>query len=151
MIRKDRLCGAVILLLSLVIASQVFAQEDVIEKRRVLMEQENDANVKTLVKAVKDKNFTEVELKAKSIVANMDNLPKLFPKGSVSEKSRAKAEIWEKWDEFTKDTETVKKAAQALADAAKTKDEDGVNTKMKALGDGCTSCHRSFRGPRKSG
>jgi cytochrome c556 len=150
LITKERLRGAVILLLSLFIASQVFAQNDVIEKRRIFMEQENDAAVTALVKAAKEKQFTEVEIKAKGIKANMDNLLDLFPKGSLSEKSRAKAEIWEKWDEFTKQTETVKKAAQALADAAKAKDEEGVNTKMKALGDGCTSCHRSFRAPRKS-
>ena len=150
MITKERLRGAVILLLSLFIVSQGFAQDEVFQKRRILMEQENDAAVTALVKAVKEKNFTEVELKAKGIMANTDKLLDLFPKGSLSEKSRAKAEIWEKWDEFTKQNETVKKAAQALADAAKAKDEEGVNTKMKALGDSCTSCHRNFRAPRKS-
>ena len=150
MITKERLRGAVISLLSLVITSQVLAQDDIVQKRRILMEQENDAAVTALVKAVKEKNFTEVELKAKGIIANTDKLLDLFPKGSLSEKSRAKAEIWEKWDEFTKQTESTKKAAQALADAAKAKDDDGVNIKMKALGDACTSCHRSFRAPRKS-
>lgn len=150
LITKERLHGAVILLLSLFIVSQGFTQDEVFQKRRILMEQENDAAVTALVKAVKEKNFTEVELKAKGIMANMDKVLDLFPKGSLSEKSRAKAEIWEKWDEFTKQNEIVKKAAQALADAAKAKDEEGVNTKMKALGDSCTSCHRNFRGPRKS-
>jgi len=147
---KERLRGAAILLLSIFIASQGFAQDEVFQKRRIFMEQENDDAVKALVKAVKEKNFAEVQLEATGIMTNMENLLELFPKGSLSEKSRAKAEIWEKWDEFTKQTEAVKKAAQALANAAKAKDEDGVNTQMKALGNGCTSCHRSFRGPRKS-
>ena len=150
MIKKDLIHGAVFLLLSVFVVSQGYAQDEVFQKRRLLMEQENDADVKALVKAVKEKNFTEVEVKAKAIVANMDKVLDLFPKGSLSEKSRAKAEIWEKWDEFTKQNETVKKVAQSLADAARAKDEEGVNTKMKALGDGCTNCHRSFRGPRKS-
>jgi cytochrome c556 len=147
---KECLYGKVLLLLSLFFSIQVFAQDDIVQKRRILMEQENDAAVTALVKAVKEKNFTEVEVKAKGIIANTDKLLDLFPKGSLSEKSRAKAEIWEKWDEFTKQTESTKKAAQALADAARAKDEDGINIKMKALGDACTSCHRSFRGPRKS-
>ena len=151
MITKERLRGAVILFLSLFIASLGFAQDDVSQKRRIFMEQENEDAVKALVKAVKEKNFTEVEVKAKGIMTNMDHLLGLFPKGSLSEKSRAKAEIWDKWDEFTKQTETTRKAAQSLADAAKVKDDEGVNTKMKALGDACTNCHRSFRGPRKSG
>ena len=80
----------------------------------------------------------------------MDKILDLFPKGSISEKSRAKAEIWEKWDEFSKQPGKVKVAAQALADAAKTKNEAEVNTKLKALGDACASCHSSFRAPKKS-
>ena len=135
--------------LSVVIASQVFAQEE-IEKRRLLMETNNDAVVKALVKAVKEKEFAEIQVKVKAIMENMDKLTDLFPKGSISEKSRAKPEIWEKWDEFTKNPGIVKKAAQALADAAKAKDEEEVNAKLKALGDACNVCHKSFRAPRKS-
>lgn len=136
-------------LLSLAISSQVFAQEDQIQKRRLLMETNNDAVVKALVKAVKEKDFAEIQVKVKGITENMDQMLDLFPKGSLSEKSRAKAEIWEKWDEFSKLPGTVKKAAQALADAAKANDEAEVNVKLKALGDACNVCHKSFRAPRK--
>lgn len=150
LITKERVRGAVVLLLSLFISTNVFAQDDDIIKRRLLMESNNDTVVKALVKAVKEKDFAEIQLKVKVIMDNMDKIPDLFPKGSVSEKSRAKAEIWEKWDEFSKNPAVVKKAAQALADAAKSKDETEVNTKFKALGDACANCHNSFRGPRKS-
>jgi cytochrome c556 len=136
--------------LSLIISSQVFAQEAEIQKRRLLMESNNDAVVKALVKAAKEKDFAEIQVKVKVIMENMDKILDLFPPGSLSEKSRAKAEIWEKWDEFSKHPGTVKKAAQALADAAKTNNEAEVNTKLKALGDACASCHNSFRAPRKS-
>jgi cytochrome c556 len=146
---KYLLYGAAIILLSNFVSAQVFAQEDAILKRRLLMENNNDAVVKALVKAVKEKDFPEIQVKVKGIMENMDQLVALFPKGSVSEKSRAKAEIWEKWDEFTKFPGTVNKAAQALADAAKAKDETEVNVKLKALGDACNNCHRSFRAPRK--
>lgn len=137
-------------LLSLVISSQVFAQGDEIEKRRLIMESNNEAATKTISKAAKDGNFTEVQVQAKAIMENMDKILDLFPKGSTSEKSRAKAEIWDKWDEFSKEPGKVKKAAQALADAAKAKDEAEVNAKLKSLGDACASCHKSFRAPRKS-
>jgi cytochrome c556 len=136
--------------LSLVLSSQVFAQGDPIEKRRLLMESNNDTATKALAKAVKEGNFADIQAKAKEIEQNMDQVPELFPKGSTSEKSRAKAEIWEKWDEFTKNAGMVKKAAQALADAAKAKDEAEVKAQLKAVGDACASCHKSFRGPRKS-
>jgi len=135
---------------ALVFCSQVWAQGDEIEKRRLLMESNNEAATKSISKAAKEGNFTEVQVQAKAIMENMDNVPELFPKGSTSEKSRAKAEIWEKWDEFTKDAGQTKKAAQALADAAKAKNEAEVNVKLKALGEACASCHKSFRAPRKS-
>ena len=151
LITKELLNGAVILLLSLFISTQVFAQEEEIVKRRLLMESNNDAVVKALVKAVKEKEFAEIQVKVKGVMENMDKLLDLFPKGSISEKSRAKAEIWEKWDEFSKNPGIVKKAAQALADAAKAKNEAEVDVKLKALGDACNDCHRNFRGPRKSG
>jgi cytochrome c556 len=136
-------------LLSLVISSQVFAQEE-IQKRRLLMETNNDAVVKSLNNAVKEGNFDEVQVKVKGIMENMDKILDLFPPDSLSEKSRAKPEIWQKWDEFSKHPGKVKKAAQELADAAKAKDEVEVKTKLKALGEACTSCHNSFRAPRKS-
>src|ERR1044071_8310923 len=87
-------------LLSLVLCWEAFAQEDAIQKRRILMEKNNDAVVKALSNAVKENNFAEIQVKVKGIMENMDQVPELFPPGSLSEKSRAKAEIWQKWDEF---------------------------------------------------
>ena len=142
--------GAAMIVLFLFFTAELFAQADEIQKRRLLMENNNDTVVKALVKAVKERDFAEIQVKVKGIMENMDQLVTLFPKGSISEKSRAKAEIWEKWDEFTKHPGTVNKAAQALADAAKAKDEAEVNVKLKALGDACNACHRSFRASRKS-
>jgi len=136
-------------LLSLVISSQVFAQVEEIQKRRLLMETNNDAVVKTIKEAAAAKDYPTIGVKAKEIMENMDKLLDLFPKGSLSEKSRAKAEIWEKWDEFSTHPGMVKKAAQALADSAQAKDEAEVKARFKALGDACNNCHRSFRGPRK--
>ena len=147
---KELSYGAAIILISLFLTSELFAQGDDIQKRRLLMENNNDAVVKALVKAVKEKDFAEIQVKVKGIMENMDQLVTLFPKGSISEKSRAKADIWEKWDEFSKLPGTVNKAAQALADAAKAKDDTEVGVKLKALGDACNSCHRDFRAPRKS-
>lgn len=142
--------GMAVIVLSLFFTAELFAQADEIQKRRLLMENNNDTVVKALVKAVKEKDFAEVQIKVKGIMENMDELVTLFPKGSISEKSRAKPEIWEKWDEFSKLPGTVKKAAQALGDAAKTKNEADVEVKLKALGDACNACHRDFRAPRKS-
>ena len=150
MTTKELFYGTAIILLSLFISSELFAQADEIQKRRLLMESNNDAATKDISRLAKEGNFAEIQVKVKEINDNMDKILDLFPKGSISEKSRAKAEIWEKWDEFSKQPGKVKVAAQALADAAKTKNEAEVNTKLKALGDACASCHTSFRAPKKS-
>src|SRR6185295_10106246 len=143
---KYLLYGAVIIVLSNFVSAQVFAQEDAILRRRLLMENNNDAVVKALVKAVKEKDFPEIQVKVKGIMENMDQLVALFPKGSVSEKSRAKPEIWEKWDEFSKLPGTVKKAAQALADAAKAKDEAEVDVRFKGSILGRLTVNRNLLG-----
>lgn len=134
-------------LLSLFVSSQLFAQE-VIEKRQKLMKS-NSAATKAIKGAVKAKDYATIETKAKDIMGNMDQVLDLFPKGSTSEKSKAKPDIWDKWDEFSKNPGKVKKAAGELAEAAKAKDDAAVGAKVKALGAACGACHKAFRAEKK--
>jgi cytochrome c556 len=138
-------------LLSLFISSPLLAQEDVIEKRKAFMV-ENYDELKAIKKAVEQKDYATIQVKAKDIMANMDKVLDYFPKGSVSEKSRAKAEIWQNWDQFSKIPLKVKDIAGALSKAAAAKDEAGVQAEFKALGSespfrsgACYECHKDFR------
>ncbi len=135
----------------LAIASPLYAQEDVIKKRRVLMNDNYDA-LKAVKKAVEEKDYATVAVKARDIMGNMDKVLDVFPKGSTSEKSKAKPEIWEKWEQFSKLPVKVKDVAGALAKAAAAKDEAAVQTQFKALGSespfrsgACYECHKDFR------
>ncbi|MDH3443823.1 MAG: cytochrome c [Deltaproteobacteria bacterium] len=143
----NRVFGIVVTLL-LGISIQVAAQDDLIPKRQKLMKSNSAAN-KAIKSAVGKKDYAAVEAKAKEIANNMGQLEALFPKGSTSDKSRAKAAIWEKWDEFTKDAEGAKMAANDLAAAAAAKDEAEVGAKFKVLGKSCGGCHKPFRAPKK--
>ncbi len=128
--------------------SQLFAQCEVIEKRQKLM----NFNIKVtnaIRKALKENDFATIEAKAKQIAANMDKVPDLFPKGSTSEKSRAKPKIWEEWVSFNEKRIALRTAADALVKAAMAGDKSEVKAKYKALGKACSSCHRSFRGKKK--
>ena len=135
-------------LLSFFISTQLFAQADVIEKRKELMKSNSAAN-KALKKAFAMEDYATVEAKAKIIVENAAMILDLFPKGSTGEDSRAKPEIWEKWDEFGKKVAALNGAANALANETMTQDMMKVGPKMKALGATCGGCHKPFRGPRK--
>jgi cytochrome c556 len=151
MMRGKFITLSVFLLSSLVLVTHSFAQEDIVKKRKAFMEANYD-DLKAIKKAVEEKDYPTIELKAKDIMGQMDHLTEYFPKGSITEKSRAKPEIWDRWDEFTKLPVKVKDVAGGLAKAAAAKDETRVQSQFKALGadspfrsGACFDCHKDFR------
>ena len=141
------LCG----FLSLVFVAHSFAQEEIVKKRKAFM-QSNYDDLKAIKRAVEQKDYPTIELKAKDIMGKMDHVVEYFPKGSIAEKSLAKPEIWDRWDEFTKIPVKVKDAAESLAKAAAAKDESRVQSQFKVLGSespfrsgACYECHKEFR------
>jgi cytochrome c556 len=143
MMRKA-LAVALFSFMSLAVSAEVFAQADVIEKRQAAMKG-NSADNKAIKAAVESKDYATVEAKAKDIMGTADKIPSLFPKGSTKGKTKAKDEIWEKSDDFSKAAKNLNKAAGDLAAAAKSKDDAAVTTKVKALGEACSGCHKQFR------
>lgn len=141
MVRGKFLTGVLLGFLALLTSSQVFAQAD---KRQALMKNNSEA-VKAIKAAVDAKDYATIEAKARDIMGNADKIVGFFPKGSDTGKTKAKAEIWEKFDDFSKNPIKLKIAATELADAAKAKDDGAVTVKVKALGDVCGSCHKAFR------
>jgi cytochrome c556 len=143
MVRK-LLTGAFFGVLALAVSTQVFAQADVLQKRQDAMKG-NSAAAKAIKAAVEAKDYATVEAKAKDIMGTADNLVSLFPKGSTTGKTKAKPEIWEKPDDFSKAAKNLSKAAGELASAAKAGNAADVDVKVKALGEACNSCHKQFR------
>jgi len=141
MVRGKFLTGVLLGFLALLASSQVFAQAD---KRQALMKNNSEA-VKAIRAAVDAKDYATIEAKARDIMGNADKIVGFFPKGSNTGKTKAKSEIWDKFDDFSKNPTKLKIAATELADAAKAKDDGAVTVKVKALGDVCGSCHKAFR------
>ena len=134
--------------LSLFVSSQLFSQEDVVKKRKSLMKS-NSKSAKAIKGAVKEGDFATIEENAKKIVANADNIVALFPEGSTAKKSRAKAEIWQEWDDFKGKSNDLKDAARQLTNAANAMDSEQVGVKNKAVGVTCRECHRRYRARKK--
>ena len=143
MVRK-LLTGAFLGILTLAVSTQVFAQADVLQKRQDAMKG-NSAAAKAIKGAVETKDYATVEAKAKDIMGTADKIVSLFPKGSTTGKTKAKPEIWEKPDDFSKAAKNLSKSASELASAAKAGNADDVDVKVKALGEACNSCHKQFR------
>ena len=146
--RKTVIIGAWTLF-AVLLGSHVFAQDDVVEKRKAIMRGNNDAVSKAIKQAVEEKDYATIELKAKDIMDGLDAASKLFPPNSTQNKSRAHPDIWTKNDEFKSDLANARKAADALRKAAADKNEAEVNVKVKDLGNNregaCGNCHKTFR------
>ena len=143
MVRKI-LTGALFGFATLAFSTQAFAQADAIEKRQKLMKSQSAA-AKEIKAAVESKNYATIEAKAKDIMGTADQIPSAFPKGSTTGKTKAKAEIWEKNDDFVKQAKALSKSAGELAAAAKASNDAEVGVKVKAVGDACGACHKAFR------
>lgn len=133
-------------LITLAMSSQGFAQAD---KRQNLMKDQSAA-VKAIKGAVEAKDHATVETKARDLMGSADKIVGLFPPGSNTGKTKALPAIWEKPDDFDKNAKALSKAAGELASAAKAGDEAAVNTKVKAVGETCTACHKAFRAEKYS-
>jgi cytochrome c556 len=129
-------------------STQLFAQEEIVKKRKDLMQAQNSA-VKAITKAAEEKDYATIDTKAKEIMGTTENIFALFPKGSLTEKSRAHPDIWEKTDDFKNRALNARKAAEALSKAAAGKNEAEVNAKVKDLGNNregaCGDCHKVYR------
>lgn len=75
-------------------------------------------------------------------------IPSLFPAGSLTDKSKAKPEIWQRWGEFEAASKNLTIWSERLRDASKAKDDKAVGDIMKDFGRvACGSCHTPFRVP----
>jgi len=138
--------------LALLAGSLSFAHEDVklppgpIHDRHELME-DIGANAKKIGDALKVKDMKTIAAAAEKIAADAKKIPALFPPGSTSPQSRAKAEIWKDWAAFEKSAAELTTTADAVAKAAQSGGDAGAAA--KTMFGNCKSCHDAFREPEK--
>lgn len=92
-------------------------------------------------------NIEGIAPNAEVIAITSMQIPTLFPEGSLTEKSKAKPELWQRRSEFEAAAKRLTIWSERLRDASKAKDEKAVADIMKDYGRvGCDSCH-PFRQP----
>ena len=93
-------------------------------------------------------NIEAIAPNAEVLAITALQIPTLFPEGSLTEKSKAKPELWQRRDEFNKAAKNLAVWSERLRDASKAKDEKAVADIMKDYGRvACGSCHTPFRVP----
>ena len=120
---------------------------DVVADRQRLMKL-NGASWADAQAKFKAGNIDAIAVNAETIALNAMHIPLLFPQGSLTDKSNAKPEIWQKWDEFAGNAKNMQALAEKLRDTAKTKDAAATEALVKDFGrQACGSCHTPFRKP----
>lgn len=93
----------------------------------------------------------DVAAAAGVIAEGATSIPDLFPAGTamgevMDPETGAKPVIWEQWDAFVTDAQTLEARATAVEELAIAMDEAALGDAFQALGnDGCGSCHKTFR------
>src|SRR5262249_3512155 len=83
-----------------------------------------------------------VAVNAEALSLHAQRIPSLFPEGSLTEKSKAKPDIWQKWPEFQAAAKNLENRAGTLRDQAVAKDAAAVTTTVGTFGrDACGACH----------
>ncbi|MBI2218117.1 MAG: cytochrome c [Candidatus Rokubacteria bacterium] len=121
--------------------------EEVVAERQRLMKL-HGALWKDIQDKAKAGNVEAIAVNAEALALNAPRIPSLFPEGTMTEKSKAKPEIWQKWPEFEKAAMNLKMESEKLRDTAKTKDANATQAVMKSFGkNACGTCHQPFRVP----
>ena len=127
-------------------ASSAMAQDESIARRQKLMKGFS-ATAKEVKAAVEKKDYTTVATKMKDIADSLDMaaFAKNWPHNSTDAKSRAKPEVWQKWNDFMLSAWDGQQRVLALVDAANSKNDTKVAEAYKGFGPVCVECHKSFR------
>ena len=118
-----------------------------VEDRQKLMKAHGDA-WKNVQDGAKAGNLQAVASNADVMANNAKQIPALFPEGSMTEKSKAKPEIWQKKAEFDAAAKKMEMESIKLRDTARTGNAQATNDMIKDFGrNTCGSCHTPFRVP----
>lgn len=93
-------------------------------------------------------NIPGIAVDAEVLAITALQIPSLFPEGSLTEKSKVRPEVWQRWNEFEASAKNLSIWSERLRDASQAKDQTAVAEIMKDYGRvACGSCHTPFRVP----
>ena len=114
--------------------------EQAVEQRQALMK-ENGGTLRN----AGGLSGAEAVAAAQTLLDNYNEIPALFPEGSITGDSKALPVIWEQWDGFVAIVDKGKEAATQAVAAAEAGDATAYGAALKALGATCGECHSTYR------
>ncbi len=95
--------------------------------------------------------FEIIIVKSRELANLAQEIMPAFSKKALSNKSRAKDEIWKNRSQFTQKAKKLAAAIAELEQAAKTSDTEKTGGRIAGVLAACKNCHRSFRKPKTKG
>src|SRR5262245_29687718 len=121
--------------------------EEIVAARQRLMKL-NGAMWNEVQAKAKAGNIEGIAVSAETLALNAQRIPYLFPAGSMTDKSKAKPEVWQQWAEFQADAKKMETESEKLRDAARAKNAQLTEDIVKNYGrEACGTCHTPFRVP----
>ena len=121
--------------------------EQIVAERQQVMKV-NGASWMDAQNKIKAGNIEAVAVNADTMAFLGSQIPMLFPEGSMTDKSKAKPEIWQKKAEFDAAAQNMVTWSNKLAAAAKSKNKEETEAVAKDFGrQACGTCHTPFRVP----
>ena len=114
-------------------------------KQRMDRFQASQQQLKSIVAAAHVQEFATVERLAGLLAEWGRIMPDYFPEGSNQPPSEAAPTIWSDFSGFSAAAARYNRSATQLAAASKSGQEDAVFAAIKAVGDSCKSCHKTYR------
>jgi cytochrome c556 len=155
--RRSKVCaGLVVLSLAAAVAAGCATETkkqakmgsgDVVADRQRLMKL-HGALWTDIQNKAKANNIEGIEVSAEGLAVAAQFIPVLFPEGSLTDKSKAKPEVWQKWPEFEAAAKKLQTESEKLRDTAKAKNAQQTQDIVKDFGrNACGTCHTPFRVP----
>ena len=153
--RASRGAGLVVLGLAVVVTAGCASETkmaksgsgDIVADRQRLMKLHGQVWADIQAKA-KANNIEGIEVSAETLAINAQYIPAMFPEGSLTDKSKAKPEVWQKFPEFEAAAKKMETEAVKLRDASKAKNAQLTQDIVKDFGrNACGACHTPFRVP----
>ena len=153
--RSIRGAGLVVLGLAVVVAAGCASEKkmaksgsgDIVADRQRLMKLHGQIWGDIQAKA-KANNIEGIEVSAETLAINAQYIPAMFPEGTLTDKSKAKPEVWQKFPEFEAAAKKMETEAVKLRDASKAKNAQLTQDIVKDFGrNACGACHTPFRVP----
>jgi cytochrome c556 len=120
---------------------------DVVADRQRVMKLQGAAWADIQAKA-KAGNIEGIAVNAETLAITAQQIPALFPPGSLTNKSKAKPEVWTDWSKFEAAAKNLETQSEKLRDAAKAKNAQLTESIVKDFGrNACGTCHTPFRVP----